>query len=888
MISENSELGTTVVVVTTDELSREIESRITKITTTTTALVVDDQYRKHTNIQERKERGSCRDFDAANDIAKSSSAGDACTWRSLLGNREADSQPRRVRHLSLVPPKPKPPIVVQNAARDADGAPNGTTKRRFTIQPYSPSPRSRRRSDMAATLKSSSTQSASSLTNPANNTAVVVAPPGPVAPPRRRKSAPRIVPSSKVDLVSKPNPPATVVEQPASKEAVKPPVASPRRSIKGGGGKRNENGNVEKSNDGDLTLSKNSGSEHIDSISIELEERKERASHLLGDISESTPSCTQGRGAGSNSTNTCGNKTTTMAEPRPTIPPRLRRKGRSSSPASSPVSSPKPSRAVTLPQLTTTGNRENGENDVIQRKFSGTNSSEIGTQNKKDSKPQRDNNSTVSNTSPKTHPKEKEKEGTAQDSDDYGRIPQFAKEEKETQFSSNGPAAPPRVTPRRNTAPNRGPLPPKPSPPPKSQTLLRQTNRRAPVPRPRSFALSQTPHKLTNSSTSSSPPLKQSPVHLSQEGLLPWRGNTITKSSPSLLRAVIEIPQDGEELEKVGGTDSQGGKAKSESPCGSPGRRLSATGNPARAIAEILKERRSTAPSQSVSPRHVVSQSATVSPSHVTTSPGHVTERRGSYDTPAGHRVRVLPVPLQGPEEAHKNTDNQPMTGSDHSKSVSNILSLPASPARHLPGRVPPKPPSRFPKSSSVSDMLEMKEDEEETAVESGSDLSRDLVSESRRVKGEGEAVVATEDGWRRRKKKENEEERGEDKGVPEPKIIPDSILNLSTKRKRSERNRPSKSSLAKQRAASVGDISLIETVPIGGSDTSSYTSSEGRASVMSSEHQSPLLERARQLSKTRKWCNQPEVRRRRESTEPPKGGQKLVLSYVVKLSRRP
>ena len=134
-----------------------------------------------------------------------------------------------------------------------------------------------------------------------------------------------------------------------------------------------------------------------------------------------------------------------------------------------------------------------------------------------------------------------------------------------------------------------------------------------------------------------------------------------------------------------------------------------------------------------------------------------------------------------------------------------------------------------------------------------GSKVARDVVRELKRVRGD---EVAGEEGAGGGGGKEggvSGEELGPE-GVTEPH------RNLPEKRSEGsggERTKRSRLSFAKQRAVSVGDISLLETGPIQ-SDSSSYTSSEGRASVMSSE--SPLLERARQLSKNRKWCNQPEV----------------------------
>ena len=66
------------------------------------------------------------------------------------------------------------------------------------------------------------------------------------------------------------------------------------------------------------------------------------------------------------------------------------------------------------------------------------------------------------------------------------------------------------------------------------------------------------------------------------------------------------------------------------------------------------------------------------------------------------------------------------------------------------------------------------------------------------------------------------------------------------------------------RRAASADDIlneasHYAHMFPIGASDVSSYTESEGRGSVLSAGTQA-LLERARQLSFNRKWCDQLEV----------------------------
>ena len=209
---------------------------------------------------------------------------------------------------------------------------------------------------------------------------------------------------------------------------------------------------------------------------------------------------------------------------------------------------------------------------------------------------------------------------------------------------------------------------------------------------------------------------------------------------------------------------------------------------------------------------------------------------------------RHIYVPVKEPssnKESH--TSNEGFMNGVKTRSESNLLSLDSSPVKNSSS--PPRPPRRS-KSSSVSDILEV------TECMSG---KRGVAFAREPVKGLKSAVKGgsgVREGDRVLKQSEEDLLQGE---RLEPEGAESQPVMKSPFRKTAD--------IAKRRAASVGDISLLGGVsPLQNqlhmgypSDTSSYTSSEGRASVMSSDTAS-LLERARQLSRNKKWCDQPEV----------------------------
>ena len=926
--------------------TREVSQQLP--TTTTTATL----YGKHSRgTRERPERPSCHGLGTS----CASTTGDAFEGRTLPGSKEERSPPR-VRRRSVVPPKPKPPPVPagtgvgQAASNTATKTPDST--RRFCVKPYSPSPRMSGKSPPMAARRAlhnaHNTPSSPSVTvgGRPSDEPDGKAGPAPVPPPRRRKNTPKNSPViSRTAPVLKPYPPPVVtMGQPtATKEPIRPPVASPRRSITS---LRSEGKNDSCNGDSVGTLSvaalqKTDASPSVSGHGSDVpeshdkhEQRKEAAQILHANIPGSTLTCRQDSSVtGDNnplSTNS-GTVVNKLPGAHPPIPPRLRKKARGTS---SPSSSPKLSRGRILPQTLPDAAIavKDAENVQLTKTVSETKATGPETQdNKSGAKPPRG----YSNAALTTNTGEGE---IARNTQQQQTLPKQPRDYK------TSPRSPPTVKQRRNTLGNRPTaLPPKPAPPPKSLGLRRQSLQRPlmprpPVPRPRSFIPSHTLEnqvaEMTNGKSSLSPPQKPSP-HLSpRRGLVPATRN-LAKSSPSLLAAVHEATTPGacHNQEYPVATPPRTRKTGSESPSHMRGRRAGSD-SPSHVLAGILNERRATIPrSQGASPTHVTSHVTTSSghmtnspksqvssspshvtslvsspshvtsqvssspshvtsrvrsptshvssspshmtsqvssspnhvtnqvstPSHVTShvssSPSHVTspttERRGSSSSTSS-RIRVLPTP-----PAQHQLSSGSLGEGDRAKSLSDILSTPVSPASDLPGIVPPKPPTkrRFSKSSSVADMLDIMEDHTpgDTDAVKTSNLAREVVKELKRVTGDG---VAGESGEGERGGKEGGV-RGEPEGA-ETKTVAESRRNLPEKRGEvGRRGKKTRLSFAKQRAMSVGDISLLETGPVQ-SDSTSYTSSEGRSSVMSSE--SPLLERARQLSKNRKWCNQPEV----------------------------
>ena len=218
--------------------------------------------------------------------------------------------------------------------------------------------------------------------------------------------------------------------------------------------------------------------------------------------------------------------------------------------------------------------------------------------------------------------------------------------------------------------------------------------------------------------------------------------------------------------------------------------------------------------------------------------------------------------------------DNNQLFSDERRKSIPNILSLPNSPSRIPIG--PQKPPTkrRMAKSSSVSDILDDDDFTNTIAVgnrREGGELAKQLMKELKK----GVKVRQTSKNDEITNQQRNQDslcgERLEPEGAESKPTISELHPQLPKKTKDQKKN---SGSTKQQRSVSIGDISLLVGCEVNSphsqlqmmgytgrlmSDASSYTSSEGRASVMSSENQS-LIDKARQLSKNKKWCEQPEV----------------------------
>ena len=907
MISENSPTSAEA-----GQLSQQLPSTIT--TTEEGEGAVDDC--KLTSSKARLERRSCQDTGTGG----ASATGDA-SESGRLPCCEDRSLPR-FRRRSALPPKPRPPSVAspQLVSKGPAGRfcvqPYTPSLRSATGMSVSP-PMARTTLQTAAPGTSSSSSSSSSSPSTVPRTAGVLQDPtAPVPPPRKKRKSPGTLRSSLA--LTKPDPPATVATQLSlSRDPVRPPVASPRRKsvpVVGSAGRSVVAGEV-CGGDGttrapttvalpttNIGVTTASGfTSDVQRGGIEQDQRKETTSGLPNDSVQSTMTCCQGsRDTSDNSVSKDTNTTTDKSlDTRPPLPPRQRKKARRGA-LSSPAPSPKPSRARTLPQLS----QQSRVEEDVKPQGSVSASTNTETQNSKMEVNSSGDKDCV--------PDGENKISTAEEGD--GESPQKDKdqpttklENKMTQSYLNG--TPPSSTKRRNTVANRPTLPPKPALPPKSQALRRYSHQRPPVPRPRSGVpvIHREETKETATSARKASSQNSSPIHAFQRGLLPKSPRNLAKSSPSLLSAVNETsigsyPATGtHEGGVVAGQRER--TANSESPSHSHGRKVEPA-SPNRGISSIVNDRRATLPSPnhmtshvttpvsvperrgSSSPGHVTTPNSTPerrgslshvtapisipertgssshvtshvttpsstpesrgSSSHVTSqviTPNGVTERRGSSESPS--RVRVLPTPQ--PRAIHRHL----LGKEDRTKSLLNISSLPSSPARHLPGAVPPKLPNkrRFSKCSSVSDMLEMGDGGVGGAK--GPGFTREFVEELKRVTGDGVPGEISGDG-----EVGDKGERGDPEGA-ESRPLPESQQNSTKKREEEhERAKNTRLSFAKQSAASVGDFALLEAGP---SDTSSCASSEGRSSVMSSEHQS-LLERARHLSRNRKWCEQPEV----------------------------
>ena len=932
--------------------TREVSQR-QPITTTTTTPTLRGKHTAQRN-EERPARPSSQDIGTGG----ASTPGDACERRALPGSRTTNEgkSPPRVRRRSVVPPKPKPPPVPTRSEFDTATTAKapGQSAARFCVKPYAPSPRMSRNSPPMprTTLHAAPNTLPASSPNCVTDDRDSKAAPGPVPPPRRRKNAPKSPGTSRAVL--KPDPPRVVTGQPtASKEAVKPPVASPRRSSTSyrSDGKNENSCNGDSVGTSRVAVLPNADegqpvSGQGSNVQKDTDKHATRKEAAPANIPESRIGCRQGSsgtgGDNSASANSSVIKQSPPVATHPPVPPRLRKKVKGTG---SPSSSPKPSRGRKLPQIPQAALKD-AENVQLRVTLPQTKVSDPGTQN--NAKLPRGNSNTVNagsttntgeveiswNTTkeqqpppPPTQPKGNNaslitKGSPSQNTIGHvthrspptvkqnttGNVTNRSVKQNSTWNVTN--CSPPTVKQRRSTLGNRPtPLPPKPAPPPKSLKVRRQSLQQPPVPRPRSFIPSQTQENqvtaaMTNGNSKSSPLQKPSPRQSPRRGIAAPAVRNLATSSPSLLAAVHEAtstPGASQNHQLFTKSPPIARKAGSESPISVHHGRRAGSDSPSRVMAGVLNRRRASLPkSEGASPSHVTSHvtspghvinsqnyvnshvstpshvtshvsspshvtshvstpSHVSSPSHVTShvsSPSHVTshvstpshvtspttERRGSSSSTSSHRVRVLPTP---PPPQPPNSGS--LSEGDRAKSLSDILNTPVSPARDLPGVVPPKPPTKR-KSASVADILEATADTGKT-----SDLAREMVKELKRVTGDGVAGEECEGGGGK-----EGGVRGEPEGA-ETQLATEVHRNSSNKRNEVGGGVAKKSRLgfAKQRAVSVGDISLLETGPIQ-SDTSSYTSSEGRASVLSSE--SPLLERARQLSKNRKWSNQPEV----------------------------
>lgn len=229
------------------------------------------------------------------------------------------------------------------------------------------------------------------------------------------------------------------------------------------------------------------------------------------------------------------------------------------------------------------------------------------------------------------------------------------------------------------------------------------------------------------------------------------------------------------------------------------------------------------------------------------TSLGSNLHKHNSCDTSEMRKTRCSPSHVHNLVKELQST-NQPLSGGlsgtiQRANSVSQLLAPPDSPTKSP--KVPLRPPMKQKISSSVSDILEVVEELK----------SVDKTSGRRNRDGDGAA---------NHQEAENFEPRGE-RLEPEGAESQPTETQIQLQRDSKKHVEPQIS--AKNRAVSVGDIPLLlgvthHQVQVGypGSDVSSYASSEGRGSVMSSDSHS-LLDRARQLSRNKKWCDQREVR---------------------------
>ena len=235
----------------------------------------------------------------------------------------------------------------------------------------------------------------------------------------------------------------------------------------------------------------------------------------------------------------------------------------------------------------------------------------------------------------------------------------------------------------------------------------------------------------------------------------------------------------------------------------------------------------------------------------------------GSSLAQARKASSASPKLVRSPVKQPQNS-NQPLLKGLGGRTTSVSSSQPPKPPRRY--STPPKlPPKRFSKSSSVSDILEVDDVTTSTTL-------RDVVAELKSTGHNGALRGNREGGVAVRGEEErNLESRGERLEPEGAEDQPTSESPLHSQNVKRE-NRLQTLGAAKPRAVSVGDISMLaqSAVPhqqmhhptvYSTSDASSYASSEGRGSVMSSDTHSVLLDRARQLSQNKKWSEQPEVR---------------------------
>ena len=777
--------------------------------------------------QTLREERAAREFRTS-----TSSADNAAQGTSLPGKNSSSSSRRR----SLIPLKPSPPPTARVITRR-----ERLKKTTSLVIPYSPTDFSYSHikepgSPPMAQLRLEPPPKSNSLSDLSRENGVCESGgiKAPVPPPRRKKK--RSSRALKVPLPARPEPPATIL-RPQEKPG-KPPVVTPRKkSLVSESDKHAlDEGAVTGSSDDAALPGVSVSDQHtrdvsidcdlgggIDPVSVLLEKDNNCSTSIIScnhtAVNISDVQLTTSQNNSDRVTSEENNKTAAEnpARPFPPLPPK-----KTKIPTS--VDSP----------LVCGSTRANGEE--VKRQVAMTFKTE---------------NSTASHANPRSSDTRDEfrrpengsvlrshdtNVGTLSERDD-GIVAERSVQKLTTQFEEKfqPPATSGDTTARRHTLSSR---PPKPPLPPKSPSLSQRVKQKPHVPRPRSVIYpqrSQDEYKTSNAvdlsgSQTHSPaermklqrspkhstfgdnsepkaPVKYSPPH--SRGLLQPAARPLATSSPSL-PALFDHPR------------------PDNGPTLNDDRTQTQTQN---AIT-------------SCSPNHVRVLPSTPQANSRLSFEGF---GGGARTQTSSHVLSLHNSPVRKP--------TAPPTPPRRSSMTDKSTSLHSSPVKNTPSHSTPAPKRMF---SSVSNILEMNNDR----GTKGAELMRELVDELKSVKGierDGKMAEDSCDSPREGLRQEPTEKS--------PKV-------------------QSAMSITKGRAVSVGDISLLIGVnppqtqmgfsssnnagvtppqhqpqtgyPVS-SDTSSYTSSEGRASIMSSDTLS-LLERARHLSRIKKWCDQPEV----------------------------